>query len=178
MTIEPHQLTLDGARDGLTFEPDRDLGRWGWMEQAQERFWPKFDFDGPNGCWIWTGAQTKGYGVLQLGQYRGTILTHRMSYMLLRGRIPPGLVIDHLCRNRPCGNPWHFELVTPEENSRRGHPFLVRQTHCKYGHEFTPANLKPNKAGQQMCRACHVRKMRDLRARKSGRAISLDPRRR
>ncbi len=27
MTIEPHQLTLDGARDGLTFEPDRDLGR-------------------------------------------------------------------------------------------------------------------------------------------------------
>jgi hypothetical protein len=32
----------------------------------------------------------------------------------------PDLVSDHLCRRRPCVNPWHIEPVTVSENTRRG----------------------------------------------------------
>jgi hypothetical protein len=39
--------------------------------------------------------------------------------MAYRSDIPPSLMIDHLCRNRSCVNPWHMELVTNRENGRR-----------------------------------------------------------
>lgn len=44
---------------------------------------------------------------------------HRVTYTLLRGRIPEGMELDHLCRNTTCVNPWHLEPVTGEENKRR-----------------------------------------------------------
>ena len=36
------------------------------------------------------------------------------------GPIAPGLVADHLCRNRDCINPHHVEPVEVAENTRRG----------------------------------------------------------
>lgn len=57
----------------------------------------------------------------------------------------PGTHIDHLCRNRRCVNPTHMEVVTPNENWRRGASPVginARKTHCKHGHEFTPENTK------------------------------------
>lgn len=41
-------------------------------------------------------------------------------YELLVGPIPPGLQIDHLCRNKICVNPAHLEPVTHRENLMRG----------------------------------------------------------
>jgi hypothetical protein len=41
-------------------------------------------------------------------------------YEDLRGPIPGGLVIDHLCRNPRCVNPGHMEPVSQAENVRRG----------------------------------------------------------
>lgn len=66
-------------------------------------------------CWPWRGAiQSKGYGKV------GTRLVHRVVYELVHGPIPPGLTIDHLCRNRQCANPSHLEAVTMKENYDRG----------------------------------------------------------
>ena len=82
-----------------------------------ERFWrlvTKTDE-----CWVWGGAKDpKGYGRFRL--HGKAKLAHRVAFEMLRGSADPALVIDHLCRNPPCVNPAHMELVTTGENTRRG----------------------------------------------------------
>jgi hypothetical protein len=110
------------------------------------------------GCWIWTGAQDgHGYGSIYADPARGRIKAHRAAYELFVGSIPPGLTLDHLCRNRTCVNPAHLEPVTNRENILRGEsPYAqkARQTHCKHGHEFTPANTRNRSDGTRGCREC------------------------
>lgn len=48
------------------------------------------------------------------------VLVHRFAYEQVKGPIPEGLFIDHLCRNRGCVNPNHLEPVTNRENVMRG----------------------------------------------------------
>jgi hypothetical protein len=85
-----------------------------------ERFWEKVAKG--EGCWLWTGARLRGgYGTINAGGHAATsLLAHRVAYELVRGPIPDGLQIDHLCRNRACVNPYHMEPVSQAENLRRG----------------------------------------------------------
>ena len=151
-----------------------------------ERFWKHVNKHGDipvfrpelGECWIWTAyicVQT-GYGRFQ---HKKPLLAHRMSYELNVGKIPPGLVIDHLCRNRKCVRPSHLEVVTQRENLMRA-PTLqaanANKTQCPQGHQYSAKNtyLKPigNRFGR-VCIACRNESKRAARKR-NRLAFSLD----
>lgn len=71
----------------------------------------------PSGCWEWTGRTKDGYGQYSSGGR--DLRAHRYAYERVRGAIPEGLQLDHLCRNRRCASPDHLEPVTPTENRFR-----------------------------------------------------------
>ena len=83
---------------------------------ADVRFWRyvvKSD-----GCWLWTGAQRNGYGVIGVQQSSSVVYAHRLSYEMHIGHISDGLCVCHHCDNKRCVNPSHFYLDTAEGNSR------------------------------------------------------------
>lgn len=71
-------------------------------------------------CWEWTGHLAKG-GYAQIKRDGRTQWAHRYLYELMVSRIGENVrVLDHLCRVRACVNPDHMELVTQQQNVRRG----------------------------------------------------------
>lgn len=85
-----------------------------WME---DRFFAKVRGGGIDECWEWQGHLSGGYGSFRVGTNYPP--AHRWAYEFIRGEIPDGLQLDHLCRNRACVNPWHVEPVTARVNSQR-----------------------------------------------------------
>lgn len=81
-----------------------------------------------DGCVLWTGPKTKGgYGILMVGgRY---VSAHAIAWFICYGqRPPPGLDLDHLCKDMGCTDPrhWHacvnvqhLEAVTHAVNMQR-----------------------------------------------------------
>ncbi len=63
-----------------------------------------------NGCWIWQGASTGGYGYVQ---NKGV---HRVSYETFIGEIPEGHLVCHHCDTPLCVNPNHLFTGTHQDN--------------------------------------------------------------
>lgn len=80
-----------------------------------------------NGCWEWTGCRTPdGYGRFCYPTGRDYNYAHRFAIEVLKGTpIPKSMESDHLCRNPPCANPDHLEVVTPLENYMRAPKHIV-----------------------------------------------------
>ena len=122
----------------------------------EERFWSKVKVQ--DGCWVWTGAKTQGYGVVTLGpRGAGSIRAHRLSYILHKGEIPAGMLVLHQCDNPECTNPYHLELGNNADNMRhvseRKRNPQSQKTHCVHGHEFTFENTITDGV-RRSCRQC------------------------
>lgn len=109
-----------------------------------------------SGCVLWLGSvDGSGYGHLRTGDgSRRVRHAHKVAWELVRGPVPPGLVIDHKCRVRSCINPEHMRAVTFSENVLCGDGPTARnarRTHCLNGHPFDV--VRPS--GVRACKRCH-----------------------
>ncbi|MFF4738791.1 HNH endonuclease signature motif containing protein [Streptomyces sp. NPDC001262] len=127
-----------------------------------------------DGCWTWKASvRANGYGQVRVGARVRS--AHRVAYELAYGQIPPGLVIDHLCRNRRCVRPSHLDAVTQRTNVLRGVSLAAHraaQTHCIHGHLFDAVNTYVASNGTRKCRACRAARSH---ARRRQREVSCVP---
>ena len=155
--------------------------RFSTPEEFKVNFWRKVEKNGPipefrpelGPCWIWSASlDSKGYG--HLGWLNRDLRAHRVSYEFIKGKIPEGLELDHLCRVRSCVNPKHLEAVTRRINNLRGDSpaaHQAKQTHCKHGHALTIDNISPTifaRLRKRICLACHAATERERRKKLRG----------
>lgn len=101
---------------------------------------------------------SKGYGhVFFDGRF---ISVHRLCWEREVGPIPPGLVIDHVCRNRACCNVDHLRVVTSKVNSTENvigsaPQVMAARTHCPKGHAYDDVNTLRTKSNRRVCRECN-----------------------
>lgn len=108
----------------------------------------------PNtGCWLWVAAERSGYGQFYTRHNgeRDCFLSHRLSWLLHNGPIPPGLHVLHKCDTPLCINPRHLFLGTQRDNledmtrkGRRGHVTLDQHSIV----QIRNSNLSSRKLGK------------------------------
>ena len=120
-------------------------------------------------CYNPTGA--KSYRWVRVDGVRVT--AHRAAWQAVNGPIPDGMVIMHLCDNRPCSRIDHLKLGTQSENIQDAwDKGLVRvrtpppeSTHCRQGHLY---DGKRDNRGAQLCNECERPRKRDwMRAKRA-----------
>ena len=107
--------------------------------------WPLLDHvrsrtvEDPNtSCWLWAGSLNRtGYNnTVAWPRYLGgdgkQRHAHALAWIAIKGPVPKGLELDHLCKDRRCCNGWHLEAVTPAVNHLRNrladpHPLTAWQ---------------------------------------------------
>jgi predicted XRE-type DNA-binding protein len=109
----------------------------------------------PHQHWLWQRPNGNGYGAFS---FHGTRYpaTH-FAWIALKGPLPPGSELDHLCHIPACVSPHCLEPVTHQENMRRSLGTggqNSRKTHCPQGHPYDAANTWRGKNGTRHCRLC------------------------
>lgn len=131
-------------------------------KKTVERIFSKIEIDEKTGCWNWIGNKNgQGYGRVRFNGPK--VLVHRIMYAWSHGPIPnPNVgsrdipIIDHICENKACVNPYHLRLVSHRFNMSRGNSVSsinARKTHCKNGHLLP---TKKNKFGRRPCKICNA----------------------
>lgn len=123
----------------------------------EQRFWKRVSKSRRhNGCWMWTGAQSGGYGYVEHPR-RKRHTVHRLAWTLINGPIPAGHIVKHqsTCISDACCRPDHMYL---ERINQRLHLY------CKNGkHLLTAENTLAT--GRRRCKACDLA-YRERRRRK------------
>ena len=117
-------------------------------------------------CWIWKRSGRNGYGQIRVKSV--LMQAHVFFYKQFIGEVPDGFVVHHKCNNRGCVNPDHLEVRTQQSNILEGNSmsaFHATQTHCSYGHEFSPENTYITSSGARRCKLCNARLKQDSRKR-------------
>lgn len=141
-------------------------------EPLKIRFLKHVLFDEPAKCWGWKGGVSpEGYARIKAERTsRFPAYAHRVSWEYFVGRIPNGLVIDHLCRTRSCVNPRHLRVVSHKENILSGVGACAsnaKKTVCPHGHPLDGV-VRTRYGMGRCCLQCHregeARRKRRLRA--------------
>ena len=127
----------------------------------------KVQVDPKSGCWLWQGGKKRrGHGTISVAGK--TCITHRVAYVVFRGRIPAGCHLDHeACDTPSCVNPWHLRPVRSRTNTLRGRGPTAqnaRKRVCPQGHRYTPSNTYRPPGGGRKCRTCRREESRRRRA--------------
>lgn len=122
-----------------------------------------------NGCWIWQlSCYDNGYPRVQIDGI--VYLVTRLSLYLFRDFDLESKLDachkDDICRSRSCINPEHLYPGTRSDNMLDYHTrwnsrqWNSEKTHCKHGHEFTPANTYLYR-GKRLCKTCRSDRQRN-----------------
>lgn len=126
------------------------MPRWTWGGHR----WLTDGFIVSDGCWNWRAATKAPYPMIRWE--RQSLAAYRAIYFMTQGEVPAGFCIDHVCANTKCVRPDHLELVTREENLRRGidpNELKRRRRYCIRGHDYEREGYALP-AGGRDCRAC------------------------
>lgn len=131
-------------------------------------------FPDPDVCWLWQMSLSPlGYGNWTVPEL-GTSRAHRVTWMLLRGPIPEGMVVDHMCRERSCVNPNHLRVVTIAVNSIQNSEGVsavnFERTDCLHGHG--PLVENPYVPGRRYCATCAAERNRANQRRRKDLGIT------
>lgn len=130
-----------------------------WGGSLKTRFDAKWALDTETGCWLWSAATDGcGYGTFFWKDHSRK--AHRCAWMIYRGSIPRGKVIDHLCRVRRCVNPDHLRIVgvrtNATKNSDSPSAVAARRTQCsRCGGPYSKAPTYLQRTGlRRICVPC------------------------
>ncbi len=134
----------------------------------RNRFISKIAFS--RNCWNLTSGN-KGNGYCDFSFRGKSYPAHRISYEIFSNeKVPTDKVIDHLCKNPSCVNPFHLEIVTDVENVLRGNAPSAknkRKIYCEHGHILSGDNLYIRSDGRgRQCKKCRANAMIQVRIRK------------
>lgn len=131
------------------------------------RLWSKTEV--VDGCWRLGQTNHAGYGRLSVDNH--SRLAHCLVWEMLRGPIPTGLDVGHICHDddaacvggvgcphRACWNPDHLKPQTRRENLLAGNTAPAAnaaKTECASGHPFDDTNTYVYRGRVRMCRACN-----------------------
>ena len=83
---------------------------------ARKRYWSRVKLGMGDGCWLWLGTKTEGYGSIIIGG-RSVKATHVAVYLDRGAVVPDGMCALHSCDTPPCVNPDHLRVGTRTDNS-------------------------------------------------------------
>lgn len=85
-----------------------------FSELTKKRFFAKVELYPVTGCHVWTGAKSRGYGVIRVTAQ--LFRAHRIALALAGIKIPRGKLGLHKCHNRACVNVLHLYVGTQSQN--------------------------------------------------------------
>jgi len=100
---------LRSCNNGKCLNPNHML-----PSTPEDKFWSHVKKT--SGCWVWVGSKDGGgYGCFG-SSWLDERKSHRISWIIYNGEIPPDFWVLHKCDNPSCVNPEHLYLGTHQDN--------------------------------------------------------------